>query len=88
MAAPLVFFALYIPLNESNISFFTIWFIRRHLNRNELYHRLFNQLQTHFSALFMPKATMAEDVHVWRFLAAMAVGATVDQQHVLVTEVR
>jgi len=55
---------------------------------NELYHRLFNQLQTHFSALFMPKATMAEDVHVWRFLAAMAVGATVDQQHVLVTEVR
>jgi len=56
--------------------------------RNELYHRLFNQLQTHFSALFMPKATMAEDVHVWRFLAAMAVGATVDQQHVLVTEVR
>ncbi|KAG0347878.1 hypothetical protein BG004_006674 [Podila humilis] len=55
---------------------------------NELYNRLFSQLQTHFSALFMPKATMAEDVHVWRFLAAMAVGATVEQQHVLVTEVR
>lgn len=36
----------------------------------------------------MPKATMTEDVHVWRFLAAMAVGASVDQQHVLVTEVR
>ncbi|KAF9097924.1 hypothetical protein BGX23_007630 [Mortierella sp. AD031] len=61
----------------------------REINQwNELYHRLFGQLQTHFSALFMPKATMAEDVHVWRFLAAMAVGATVDQQHVLVTEVR
>ncbi|KAF8975815.1 hypothetical protein BGZ46_008813 [Entomortierella lignicola] len=55
---------------------------------NDLYNRLFIQLQTHFSALFMPKATMAEDVHVWRFLAAMAVGASVDQQHVLVTEVR
>lgn len=40
----------------------------------------------------MPKgasaAAQAEDVHVWRFLAAMAVGATVEQQHVLVTEVR
>ncbi|KAI1315365.1 hypothetical protein EDD11_000924 [Mortierella claussenii] len=55
---------------------------------NELYNRLFNQLQTQFSALFMPKATMTEDVHVWRFLAAMAVGASVEQQHVLVTEVR
>ncbi|KAF9902220.1 hypothetical protein BX616_001999, partial [Lobosporangium transversale] len=55
---------------------------------NELYNRLFSQLQTHFAALFMPKATMAEDVHVWRFLAAMAVGASVEQQHVLVTEVR
>ncbi|KAG0265452.1 hypothetical protein BG011_004672 [Mortierella polycephala] len=61
----------------------------REINQwNELYNRLFSQLQTHFSALFLPKATMAEDVHVWRFLAAMAVGATVDQQHVLVTEVR
>ncbi|KAG0042140.1 hypothetical protein BGZ83_000843 [Gryganskiella cystojenkinii] len=55
---------------------------------NELYNRLFSQLQTQFSALFMPKATMTEDVHVWRFLAAMAVGASVDQQHILVTEVR
>ncbi|KAF9371911.1 hypothetical protein BGX21_004961, partial [Mortierella sp. AD011] len=54
---------------------------------NELYNRLFSQLQTHFSELFMPKATMAEDIHVWRFLAAMAVGASVDQQHILVTEV-
>ncbi|KAG0197863.1 hypothetical protein BGX28_008639 [Mortierella sp. GBA30] len=61
----------------------------REINQwNELYNRLFSQLQTHFSALFMPKATMAEDVHVWRFLAAMAVGAAVEQQHVLVTEVR
>ncbi|KAF9366212.1 hypothetical protein BGX34_005138 [Mortierella sp. NVP85] len=55
---------------------------------DELYNRLFSQLQTHFSALFVPNATMAEDVHVWRFLAAMAVGASVEQQHILVTEVR
>ncbi|KAF9417901.1 hypothetical protein BGZ94_009821 [Podila epigama] len=61
---------------------------REILQWNELYNRLFDQLKTHFSALFMPKATIAEDVHVWRFLAAMAVGATVEQQHVLVTEVR
>lgn len=65
----------------------------REINQwNELYNRLFSQLQTHFSALFMPKGAsavaQAEDVHVWRFLAAMAVGATVEQQHVLVTEVR
>ncbi|KAF9582412.1 hypothetical protein BGW38_000246 [Lunasporangiospora selenospora] len=55
---------------------------------NELYNRLFNQLQSHFAGLFVPKATISEDVHVWRFLAAMAVGASVEQQHVLVTEVR
>lgn len=55
---------------------------------DELYNRLFSQLQTHFLTLFMPGATMADDVHVWRFLAAMAVGASVEQQHVLVTEVR
>ncbi|KAI8347404.1 topoisomerase II-associated protein PAT1-domain-containing protein [Mortierella sp. GBAus27b] len=55
---------------------------------DELYNRLFGQLQSHFSALFMPNATIADDVHVWRFLAAMAVGASVEQQHILVTEVR
>ncbi|KAG0270011.1 hypothetical protein DFQ27_000975 [Actinomortierella ambigua] len=55
---------------------------------NELYNRLFSQLQSHLSSLFIPKATVVDDVFVWRFLAALAVGASVEQQHVLVTGVR
>jgi DNA topoisomerase 2-associated protein PAT1 len=30
----------------------------------------------------------SDDGHVWQFLAAIAVGANIDQQHILVTEVR
>ncbi|KAG0230674.1 hypothetical protein BGW42_000792 [Actinomortierella wolfii] len=55
---------------------------------NELYNRLFSQLQGHLASLFNPKATVTDDVFVWRFLAALAVGASVEQQHILVTGVR
>lgn len=63
----------------------------------ELYGRLFATLQTHFLSLFPPVAPVtalpnvaaaADDMYVWQFLAAMAVGASMEQQHVLVTEVR
>ncbi|RUS25739.1 topoisomerase II-associated protein PAT1 [Jimgerdemannia flammicorona] len=63
----------------------------------ELYTRLFATLQTHFLSLFPPVvpvtalpalAAAADDMYVWQFLAAMAVGASMEQQHVLVTEVR
>jgi DNA topoisomerase 2-associated protein PAT1 len=60
----------------------------------ELYARLFSTLQGHFLAMFPPDRLGAiaqieiDDLHVWQFLAAMAVGASMEQQHVLVTEVR
>ncbi|CAG8715446.1 15051_t:CDS:2, partial [Funneliformis mosseae] len=54
----------------------------------ELYNRLFNLLQNHFLPLFPPFNIGLDDMYVWQFLAAMAVGASTEQQHILVTEVR
>jgi DNA topoisomerase 2-associated protein PAT1 len=36
----------------------------------------------------MQLSLSVDDMYVWQFLAAMAVGASMDQQHILVTEVR
>ncbi|CAJ0829392.1 11655_t:CDS:10 [Entrophospora sp. SA101] len=55
---------------------------------NDLYNRLFNLLQGHYVSLFPPFGYGIDDMYVWQFLAAMAVGASIEQQHVLVTEVR
>ncbi|KAI8053469.1 topoisomerase II-associated protein PAT1 [Syncephalis plumigaleata] len=52
----------------------------------ELYLRLFSLLQGSFASLF--PVNDLDDGHVWQFLAAIAVGANIDQQHILVTEVR
>ncbi|KAJ3036101.1 hypothetical protein HDV00_003077 [Rhizophlyctis rosea] len=62
----------------------------------DIYNFLFASLHTHFAAIFpIPNqqdggaAAEADEVYVWQFLAAMAVGATtVDHQRVLLTEVR
>ncbi|KAG9293188.1 hypothetical protein G9A89_010525 [Geosiphon pyriformis] len=54
----------------------------------ETYNRLFSQLQNHFLSLFPPIVLGIDDMYVWQFLAAMAVGASMEQQHILVTEVR
>ncbi|GBB93839.1 hypothetical protein RclHR1_02240011 [Rhizophagus clarus] len=54
----------------------------------EIYNRLFSLLQNHFLSLFPPFNIGIDDMYVWQFLAAMAVGASTDQQHILVTEVR
>ncbi|CAG8610096.1 3557_t:CDS:10 [Ambispora leptoticha] len=54
----------------------------------ETYNRLFNQLQTYFLLSFPPFMSNIDDMYVWQFLAAMAVGASMEQQHILVTEVR
>ncbi|KAJ3032804.1 hypothetical protein HK097_005069, partial [Rhizophlyctis rosea] len=58
----------------------------------DIYNFLFASLHTHFESLF-PAQTEVEkegdEVFVWQFLAALAVGATtVDHQRVLLTEVR
>ncbi|KAJ3196641.1 hypothetical protein HK101_008218 [Irineochytrium annulatum] len=60
----------------------------------DLYNFLFHSLHTHFASIFPPASTdpnapPTDEVYVWQFLAAMAVGATtVDHQRVLVSEVR
>ncbi|KAJ2734623.1 DNA topoisomerase 2-associated protein pat1 [Coemansia sp. BCRC 34962] len=62
---------------------------------NELYGHLFNSLRGSLATVFPPMAEMggqavspAEDLHAWQFLATLAVGASVEQQHTLVAEVR
>ncbi|CAO3607044.1 unnamed protein product [Cunninghamella blakesleeana] len=69
----------------------------------DVYTRFFNALQGRFNSIFPslyyltpinPSIDMLQislsidDIYIWQFLAAVAVGATMEQQHVLVTEVR
>ncbi|KAJ2663768.1 DNA topoisomerase 2-associated protein pat1 [Coemansia sp. RSA 1199] len=60
----------------------------------ELYAHLFNALRGNVSALFPPPPPPAQlpgpadDVHAWQFLAALAAAASVEQQHMLVSEAR
>jgi DNA topoisomerase 2-associated protein PAT1 len=69
----------------------------------ELYTVLFNMLKGRYLGVFpslyylvpiSPNTSMlqislaVDDMYVWQFLAAMAVGASMEQQHILVTEVR
>ncbi|KAI8095121.1 topoisomerase II-associated protein PAT1-domain-containing protein [Gilbertella persicaria] len=74
------------------------------MNRwQELYGHLFNGLKGRYLSIFpslyylvplnpntpmMQLSLAVDDMYVWQFLAAMAVGASMDQQHILVTEVR
>ncbi|KAI8138015.1 topoisomerase II-associated protein PAT1-domain-containing protein [Fennellomyces sp. T-0311] len=67
------------------------------------YNALFGLLQIHYASIFpsfyylvpiqptmsaMQLSLSVDDMYVWQFLAAMAVGASMEQQHILVTEVR
>ena len=59
----------------------------------EIYNFLFQSLQGQFNALFPQTKNKIEsnqeDVYVWQFLSAVAVGASgIDHQRILVTEVR
>ncbi|KAI9342590.1 topoisomerase II-associated protein PAT1 [Obelidium mucronatum] len=60
----------------------------------ELYNFLFASLQGNFAAIFPPSSDTDvrkghDEVYIWQFLAAMAVGATsADHQRILLTEVR
>ncbi|KAI9597365.1 topoisomerase II-associated protein PAT1 [Syncephalis fuscata] len=56
------------------------------LQWKDIYNRLFALLQGSFASIF--PTSDSDDAHVWQFLAAVAVGANIDQQHILVTEVR
>lgn len=67
------------------------------------YGQLFATLQGHYASIFpslyylvpaqpgmslMQLSLNVDDMYVWQFLAAMAVGASMEQQHTLVTEAR
>src|ERR1700730_15794294 len=67
-----------------------------------LYQQLYDKLHDQFLTFFPPPvillgnnqainavhlANNADDTYVWQFLAAIAVGASMEQQHSLVTEV-
>ncbi|KAJ2448767.1 DNA topoisomerase 2-associated protein pat1 [Coemansia sp. RSA 2424] len=60
----------------------------------ELYGHLFNSLRGNLAVVFPPMPELGqpvspmEDLHAWQFLATLAVGASVEQQHTLVAEVR
>ncbi|KAI7824222.1 topoisomerase II-associated protein PAT1-domain-containing protein [Kickxella alabastrina] len=62
----------------------------------ELYNHLFNSLRGNLVSIFPPPSSPAlghtmspmEDLHAWQFLATLAIGASVEQQHTLVSEVR
>nr|KAJ3418815.1 hypothetical protein HK105_007806 [Polyrhizophydium stewartii] len=57
--------------------------------RGEIYTFLFQSIQGQFASLFPHSATSIDNIYVWQFLSAMAVGASgIDHQRVLVTEVR
>ncbi|KAK6096750.1 DNA topoisomerase 2-associated protein pat1 [Batrachochytrium dendrobatidis] len=56
---------------------------------SEIYNFLFQSLQGHFSSLFPTNPLSADNVCVWQFMSAVAVGASgIDHQRILVTEVR
>ncbi|KAI9505792.1 topoisomerase II-associated protein PAT1 [Coemansia spiralis] len=60
----------------------------------ELYNYLFNSLRGGLCSIFPPAPALSqmpnplEDIHAWQFLATLAIGASVEQQHMLVAEVR
>ncbi|BFZ62519.1 DNA topoisomerase 2-associated protein pat1 [Saitoella coloradoensis] len=53
-----------------------------------IFNALFARLQGNFSLAFPQAHGLVDDVYVWQWLASIAVGASMEQQHVLVTEVR
>jgi DNA topoisomerase 2-associated protein PAT1 len=55
----------------------------------EIYSFLFSSFQGQFSLLFRSDSLPDDQVYVWQFLSAMAVGASgLEQQKILVTEMR
>ncbi|KAI8897765.1 topoisomerase II-associated protein PAT1-domain-containing protein [Globomyces pollinis-pini] len=56
---------------------------------SEIYNFLFISYQGQFPSLFDPKTKPDDEVYVWQFLSAMAVGASgIEHQRILVSELR
>lgn len=50
--------------------------------------KFFAEMGGRWAEVFPPRGAWGDDVYVWQFLASVAVGAGMEQQHVLVTECR
>jgi len=50
--------------------------------------KFFMEMEGHWGHLFPPRGVWVDDVYVWQFLASVAVGAGMEQQHILVAECR
>jgi len=53
-----------------------------------IFDKFFSLMEGHWGSIFPPRGAWGDDVYVWQFLASVAVGAGMEQQHVLVTECR
>jgi len=54
----------------------------------QIFDKFFAEMSGHWAAIFPPRGAWGDDVYVWQFLASVAVGANMEQQHVLVAECR
>ena len=50
--------------------------------------KFFTEMQGHWGSIFPPSGAWGDDVYIWQFLASVAVGAGMEQQHILVAECR
>ena len=50
--------------------------------------KFFSEMAGHWGSIFPPNGAWGDDVYVWQFLASVAVGAGMEQQHILVAECR
>lgn len=50
--------------------------------------KFFDLMEGHWANTFPPRGAWGDDVYVWQFLASVAVGAGMEQQHILVAECR
>jgi DNA topoisomerase 2-associated protein PAT1 len=62
------------------------WYRKK--NRTELYSRLFDLLEPVLASIFPTAVNAGEDMYVWQFLAALGLGANLEQQQRLVMAVK
>ncbi|CCJ30535.1 unnamed protein product [Pneumocystis jirovecii] len=49
---------------------------------------MFSKLVGRFVCVFPPSLSFSDEIYPWQFMAACAISSTIEQQHILVTEVR
>lgn len=54
----------------------------------EIYDLMFSKLIGRFIYIFPPSLPFSDEIYPWQFMAACAISSTLEQQHILVTEVR